>query len=81
MNWTILGLILDAVGVIMVFYFTPERYPDPQWSASFAVEGESKKARERWLKQQPKRRRIVIVGVALIVIGFVFQAFGEILSC
>ena len=43
MNWTILGLILDAVGVIMVFYVTPERYPDPQWSASFAVEGESKK--------------------------------------
>ena len=29
MNWTILGLILDAVGVVMVFYFTPERYPDP----------------------------------------------------
>ena len=81
MNWTILGLILDAVGVVMVFYLTPERYPDPQWSAFFAVEGESKKARERWLKQQPKRRRIVIVGVALIVIGFVFQALGEILSC
>ena len=80
MNWTIFGLILDAVGVVMVFYFTPERYPDPQWSTGFAVEGESKKARERWLKQQSKRRRIVVVGVVLIVIGFVFQGLGEILS-
>ena len=48
MNWTILGLILDAVGVVMVFYFTPERYPDPQWSAFFAVEGERRENVTVW---------------------------------
>ena len=80
MNWTILGLVIDAVGVVMVFYFAPERYPDPQWSAFFALEGKGKEARKQWLKKQPKRGRIVVAGVALIVIGFGFQALGEILS-
>ena len=54
---SIVGLALDIFGVVLLFYHSPEKFPDPQWSAFFAVEGESKKFRDRWKELQPKRRR------------------------
>lgn len=77
---TVFGLILDIVGVLLLFCFSPEKFPDPQWSAFFAVEGESRKRRDAWVEQQPRRRRTAFAGVALIVLGFVFQILGELVS-
>lgn len=66
MSLTVLGLLLDAIGVVMVFWFAPERHPDPQWSAFFAVE-----------RLQPIRKRRVSQGVALILLGFLLQIADE----
>ena len=76
-NMTILGLALDIVGVVLLFWHAPEKFSDPQWSAFFAVEGESKRRREEWLRLQPRRRKIACFAVSLIVLGFVFQLLGE----
>ena len=52
----------------------------PQWSAFFRVEGASEKRREEWLRLQPRRRKMAAFSVVLIVLGFVFQLLGELLS-
>lgn len=67
---TAIGLIMDAVGIILLFWFAPEKYPDPQSTVSFAIEGDS---RERW-KQNQRRRTFVSRGsVIIIVVGFGLQ--------
>ena len=53
----IAGLTLDLIGVTLLFFFSPEQFPDPQWNFFFKVEDESAKKRERWKRLQPIRRR------------------------
>ena len=43
--FTAVGLLLDAVGVVFLFWYAPEKIPDPQSAVSFAIEGA---ARIRW---------------------------------
>ena len=78
LTFTTVGLALDAIGVVLLFSFAPERFADPQWSAFFRVEGESAKKREHWKKMQPVRKWISRLAVAMIVIGFLLQIWGEI---
>ena len=74
---TMVGLAFDIVGVVLLFCHSPEKFADPQWSAFFAVEGESKRRREEWQRLQPRRRKIAVSAVVLIVLGFSFQLLGE----
>ena len=43
------GLALDIVGIIGLFLFSPEKYPDPQWSAFFALK--DKELRPQWQRR------------------------------
>ena len=69
------GLAMDAVGIFLYFWFAPERHPDPQWSAFFAVEGEAAVRREEWTKTKPRREKLSLISMGLIFLGFV----GEVL--
>lgn len=71
------GLFLDIVGVCLLFRSAPEKFPDPQWSAFFAVEGEARKRREEWEAMKPVRAQRARVGIVLILIGFGLQLLGE----
>ena len=75
--FTVSGLSLDIIGVILLFMFSPEKFPDPQWSAFFAVEGEAKKARKEWIKKQPLRRKLSALALIIIATGFSLQLLGE----
>lgn len=44
---TVIGLGLDILGIPLLFWFAPVEFPDPQSTAFFAVEGDS---RDRWRK-------------------------------
>lgn len=75
----IAGLILDLIGVTLLFCFSPEQFPDPQWNTSFAVEGESAIQRERWKRLQPIRRRLARCGFFSLALGFLLQLTAEVL--
>ena len=42
---SIVGSAVDIFGVVLLFYHSLEKFPDPQWAGFFAVEGESKELR------------------------------------
>ena len=71
----VVGLTLDAVGIVLLFWHAPEKYPDPQSTAFFAIEDES---RDEWRKRQWKRRLIARFSVSIIVVGFALQAVAVI---
>ena len=77
---TITGLAFDIVGVLLLFLHSPEKYPDPQWSAFFKVEGEAARRREEWLKKRPARHRIAKLAVVLVIVGFTLQLVGEVVA-
>lgn len=68
---TFIGLMLDILGVALLFCFAPEKFPDPQFQASFRVDQD---LRERWRQDQRWRRRAALAGVSLLVTGFSLQA-------
>ena len=74
---TIVGLILDLLGVLGLFFWAPEKFQDPQAGVFFALEGEDVKKRKRWLKFQPIRKRVALISVVLIALGFFLQLLGE----
>ena len=67
---TAAGLLLDAVGVVFLFWYAPEKVPDPQSTVSFAIEGD---ARTRWREDQRKRKVVAKISVGAIVLGFALQ--------
>ena len=69
----VLGLLLDIVGIVLLFWVAPEKYPDPQSRAFFAIETD---LRERWQKQQVRRRFLARSSLVCIVLGFTLQAFA-----
>ena len=71
--FTAVGLLLDAVGVVFLFWYAPEKIPDPQSAVSFAIEGA---ARIRWRKDQQKRKAVANISVGGIVLGFILQFIG-----
>lgn len=72
----VVGLILDAVGIYLLFWHAPEKYPDPQSTAFFKLEDDS---RERWLEKQATRRKISGFSVGIIILGFFLQCIAVVL--
>lgn len=73
---TVIGLLLDIGGIILLFWVAPEKYPDPQATAGFAIDREY---RENWRKAQKRRGELARAGLLCIVIGFTLQACAVIL--
>ena len=73
---TAVGLLLDAVGVVFLFWYAPEKVPDPQSTMSFAIEGDP---RTRWRKDQRKRKVVAQISVGAIVLGFALQFISVVL--
>lgn len=73
---TVVGLTLDALGIVFLFLYAPEKSSDPQSLAFFAIEDDS---REMWRRNQTNRRRIALASVVMIVVGFALQAIAVIL--
>ena len=69
--FTAIGLLLDAVGVVFLFWYAPEKVPDPQSTVSFAIEGD---ARIRWRKDQQKRKVAANISVGAIVLDLFFNS-------
>ena len=67
------GLALDIIGIVTLFVFAPEKYPNPQSAAFFALEGGEK---EKWEVAQSKRRLLTWIAVKVIVTGFTLQAIA-----
>ena len=42
---TVAGLFLDIVGVVLLYFFAPEKIPDPQTKACFRIKAEVRKTR------------------------------------
>ena len=70
---TAVGLLLDAVGVVFLFWYAPEKVPDPQSTTFFASEGDE---RARWKKDQRTRKVVANISVGGIVLGFILQFVG-----
>ena len=70
---TVSGLAFDIVGIILLFWVAPEKYPDPQSTSFFRIEGDG---RERWLHAQKRRAWLARISLALIVFGFFLQALA-----
>ncbi len=49
------GLALDIASVVVLFWWAPEKFPDPQATAFFAIEDDS---RDRWRAAQIVRKRL-----------------------
>ena len=72
--WVGMGLVLDALGIILLFGFAPEKYPDPQTGVSFALGDRT--IRPRWRKMQRIRIWVARSSIAMIVLGFSLQFVG-----
>ena len=72
---TALGLIFDILGISLLFLFAPEKFPDPQSTVFFKIEGT---ARIKWENNQKRNKKIAIISVFLIIIGFVLQLLSVI---
>ena len=72
-DWLIVvGLVLDIVGIIGLFFFAPEKHPDPQAGAFFALQ--DKTIRPRWRDSQRLRARMARLCLGTIAVGFFLQA-------
>ena len=67
---TAVGLLLDIVGIVVLFSCAPEKDPDPQSRAGFKIEDE---LRRRWEIDQRSRRWWARVSIAMIILGFGLQ--------
>ena len=73
---TIIGLLLDIVGVIVLFWFAPEKHPHPQWSLAFQL---NQADQNEWEAKDRRRRRIALASVVAIIVGFLLQLAGELM--
>ena len=72
--WVGTGLLLDALGIILLFGFAPEKYPNPQAGVTFALGDPT--IRPRWRKMQNVRTWVARFSIAMIVLGFSLQFVG-----
>lgn len=68
---TVLGLGLEIVGIVLLFFVAPEKYPDPQYGVTFAIQSNKRKV---WQQTQTKRQLLAGVSILSIILGFVLQA-------
>lgn len=73
----VVGLSLDVIGVVLLFWVAPEKYPDPQAGAFFAIE--PPEIREQWRRNQKLRKWLAIASLMLIALGFVLQGVAIVL--
>ena len=71
--FTIIGLLCDILGVILIFRYAPEKVPHPQFGLGFAVEQHYV---EDWERGNRRRTCGTKVGLLLIIVGFTIQALG-----
>ena len=69
------GLAFDIVGISLLFFYAPEKFSDPQSTAFFEIEDDS---RDVWKKQQRRRECIAKISVIMIIVGFVLQIIAVI---
>ena len=67
---TVFGLVLDALGIVLLFFYAPEKFPHPQTKAMFAIPSE---VRISFEKAQKRRKRFSGAALAMIFVGFVLQ--------
>lgn len=72
---TVTGLFLDAIGIVVLFYNAPEKFPNPQYGMAFKVTDGSV---EEWQAEQARRRRRANWSLGFIVLGFFLQALAVI---
>ena len=73
--FTVVGLSLDAIGIVLLFCFAPEKFPDPQSRSFFKlVDG----YHDEWEKKQIVRKWVVGFGVGIMLLGFALQAVAVI---
>ena len=76
-DWiTVSGLALDVVGIALLFWIAPEKYPDPQSTAGFSI---TKEQREAWRKSHRRRGTCARASLVCIILGFTLQACAVIL--
>ena len=68
--FTAVGLLLDIIGFLTLFFAAPEKLSDPQATVSFALEDNY---REIWRKKLRQRTWVARIGAALIAFGFFLQ--------
>lgn len=66
---TVIGLLLDIIGIIILFFFEPPK-PSFGWQTNDAPSEEDE---ERSFKRKIKYSRIALI---IIVIGFICQLIG-----
>ena len=72
---TLVGLVLDIIGVAGLFLWAPEKEPDPQWGMAFQIRQDT---RDAWRQRQKRRRKIAGGCLGLIALGFALQGFAVI---
>lgn len=72
---SIIGLLLDIIGVVMLFFVAPEKYLHPQAMIGFKLNDADRK---EWEAKDLKRKKLAAVSLAIIAIGFALQLIGEI---
>lgn len=66
MNWEAIGLTIQTVGTLLIAYAVLEVH---------AKVGHEHKIDKRVLGQMQKEKGIVLVGMSLIIIGFLIQVY------
>ena len=67
---TVVGLLMDAIGIALLFSYAPEKFPHPQTRAFFRIDEDRKLAFEA---AQKRRSRIAGSALLMIFAGFVLQ--------
>ena len=67
------GLFLDVLGVALLFWIAPEKYPDPQSLSSFAIDS---RFREKWSRKQKLRKWLAYASLIFIISGFLIQGIA-----
>ena len=83
MDLVSIGLVLDIVGVILLFFYgLPNNIPAPSsgtvivWPGGEANESE----KEEYRKELKKYKRLSRLGIILLLVGFGLQLIGNIFS-
>ena len=71
----VIGLLLDILGVVMLFWVAPEKHLHPQAKISFKL---NEADAEKWEAKDRKRRRLAAIALGIIIGGFVLQLIGEV---
>ena len=72
---SVIGLLLDILGVVMLFCVAPEKYLHPQAMIGFKLNDAD---RREWEAKDQKRKKLAAVSLVIIALGVVRQLIGGI---